>query len=102
MNPGLNTEVIEKLCNKELNTNNGGAGGEFFFFSYNNQVVLKTINQEELNLLLKNLKDYQEYLQNNKGTYISKIYGIFGFTKLDKRGNFAATTEYFIIQRNIS
>ncbi|EGR32350.1 phosphatidylinositol-4-phosphate 5-kinase family protein, putative [Ichthyophthirius multifiliis] len=57
----------------------GGRSGEFFFFTYDNQLILKTLKEEELNTFKKNLYQYVTYLNENQTSMITKIYGLYSF-----------------------
>ncbi|KAL4499043.1 hypothetical protein ABPG72_016945 [Tetrahymena utriculariae] len=57
----------------------GGRSGEFFFFTYDNQLILKTLKEEELIPFKKNLYSYVEYMNQNQTSMISKIYGMYSF-----------------------
>ena len=75
----------------------GGKSGEFFFFSHDNQLIIKTMNDEELLVLLDRLEKYLKYNIDNPDTLIAKIYGIFKFTRLDLEESYN-----LIIMRNIN
>jgi 1-phosphatidylinositol-4-phosphate 5-kinase len=71
-NPILNSESINKMRESE------GKSGSFFFFTNDNNFLIKTITDSELNNMLGNfMKAYYEHIINNEETLLAKIYGIF-------------------------
>jgi 1-phosphatidylinositol-4-phosphate 5-kinase len=54
-----------------------GKSGSFFFFSHDNEFIIKTMTEDELQVFLKALPDYFKHLQNNKSSLIARIYGVF-------------------------
>ncbi|CAD8186384.1 unnamed protein product [Paramecium octaurelia] len=72
----------------------GGKGGAFFFFTFDNKLLIKTISEEELMIIQKNLGSYYLHLNRNE-SLISPIYGIFKF--LLKNGQ---ESQIFIVMRN--
>lgn len=71
----LNEEKIRKA-----GESGGGASGELFMFSHDNQLILKTANNGEVEVFKDLLLDYKEHMRLNKRTQISKIFGLFDFT----------------------
>jgi 1-phosphatidylinositol-4-phosphate 5-kinase len=57
----------------------GGNGGEFFFYSYDNKVIIKTINKSELEIYMSKLPKFMHHYKTNPNSLISKIYGVFSF-----------------------
>jgi 1-phosphatidylinositol-4-phosphate 5-kinase len=54
-----------------------GKSGSFFFFSYDNQFLLKTMNDNEMSIFNESLPDYYFHLRQNKNSLMARIYGIF-------------------------
>lgn len=63
--------------------NNKGKSGSYFFFSYDNQIVIKTMNLLEREILIDRLERYYTYIVENKTTFIAKIYGVYTFENID-------------------
>jgi hypothetical protein len=74
----------------------GGKSGEFFFFTTDNKYILKTVNNDELNLLIDNLPIFYEYYISNPNSLLTKIYGLFTF-----RGKQMQRTYHVILMKNI-
>lgn len=54
-----------------------GASGSFFFFSHDRRFIVKTVSEEELNLLGKILPQIHTHFKSNKSSLISRIYGVY-------------------------
>lgn len=54
-----------------------GKSGSFFFFSHDNEFIIKTMTEDELQIFLKALPDYFKHLQVNKSSLFARIYGVF-------------------------
>jgi 1-phosphatidylinositol-4-phosphate 5-kinase len=56
-----------------------GKSASFFFFTENKQFVIKTLKDEELELLAKKglLEKYYTYLKSNPNSLMARFYGIF-------------------------
>lgn len=54
----LNEESNDPSILKASGEGKGGASGEFFFFTHDNNLLLKTINDSELDILLKKLDKF--------------------------------------------
>lgn len=65
---------------KKAGESGGGASGELFMFSHDNQLILKTANNDEINMFRDLLFDYKEYLNKHPYSQISRIYGLFDFS----------------------
>ncbi|CAD8111637.1 unnamed protein product [Paramecium sonneborni] len=65
---------------KQFKGPDGGKGGAFFFFSYDNKLIIKTLSDQELLVIKKNLLKYFLHIQENE-TIISPIYGIYKLTR---------------------
>jgi len=64
---------------KSGNMQQGGRGGEFFFFSDDNRLIIKTINNKELQVLLGILPRYKKHFETNPRSLIAKIYAVYTF-----------------------
>jgi len=54
-----------------------GKSGSFFFFSYDKQFLIKTMNDNEMEVFVEALPEYFEHLKNNPDSLLARIYGIF-------------------------
>lgn len=54
-----------------------GKSGSFFFFSHDNKFIIKSMFEEEMDVLMDSLKDYKEHLAMYPESLIARIYGIF-------------------------
>ena len=54
-----------------------GKSGSFFFFSHDKKFIIKTMFQEELNIMMEKLPDYFNHIQQNPESLIARIYGVF-------------------------
>jgi len=59
-----------------------GKSSSLFFFTDNKAFVIKTLKEEEWDLLMKEnvLQNYYTYMMSNKESLLSKYYGIFTLT----------------------
>ncbi|CAD8066218.1 unnamed protein product [Paramecium sonneborni] len=76
----------------------GGKSGEFFFFSYDNQLIIKTMRQNEVNTYKKRLYNFATYQVNNQLSLINKIYGMYTFEREEQ----SKSRVHFFIMKNIS
>ncbi|CAD8084249.1 unnamed protein product [Paramecium primaurelia] len=88
-NPIANQEQINSFTGPD-----GGKGGAFFFFTFDNKLLIKTISEQELLVIKKNLGSYFFHLSRNE-SLISPIYGIFKFVLLNGQ-----ESQIFIVMRN--
>lgn len=68
--------IIEKFGGPD-----GGKGGEFFYFSDDNKIIVKTMTDTELNTFKMKLRNFIQHFIENPESLISKIYGIYTFTR---------------------
>ena len=54
-----------------------GSGGSFFYFTRDKKFILKSINNEEFDMLSRILNDYIKRLSSEIPSLIAKVYGIF-------------------------
>ena len=55
-----------------------GASGSFFFFSHDSKFLIKTLQKEEKNKMLRMLDDYIAHIKRSGNrSLIARIYGIF-------------------------
>jgi 1-phosphatidylinositol-4-phosphate 5-kinase len=82
----------------------GGKSGEFFFFSWDNKIIIKTMQTAEVVALRKRMYLYGNYLFNNPDSMIAKLYGVFTFQRLadNQIVDEAIPTTHFLVMRNIS
>ncbi|CAD8098750.1 unnamed protein product [Paramecium sonneborni] len=85
---------FEKITN--ASKNEGGKSGQFFFYSQDNQLIIKTVTQQELKIILSMLKNYFQYILSNPNTLIAKIYGVFTFEQENQKNI------NIIVMRNIA
>ncbi|CAD8161005.1 unnamed protein product [Paramecium octaurelia] len=76
----------------------GGKSGEFFFFTHNNQLILKTMRQSEVNTYMKRLLNFATYQANNPSSLLNKIYGMYTF----ERSENVEAKVHFLIMKNLS
>ncbi|CAD8166969.1 unnamed protein product [Paramecium pentaurelia] len=76
----------------------GGKSGEFFFFSHNNQLIMKTMRQQEVNTYKKRLLNFATYQANNPESLLNKIYGMYTFERVEK----SEAKVHFLIMKNLS
>ena len=57
-------------------------------------MMMKSMTKDELDILLKSLYSYKDHFGKNPDSMISKIYGVFTFSRGDK-------TEHILLMRNI-
>ncbi|CAK85804.1 unnamed protein product (macronuclear) [Paramecium tetraurelia] len=85
---------FEKITN--ASKNEGGKSGQFFFYSQDNQLIIKTVTQQELKIILTMLKNYFQYILSNPNTLIAKIYGVYTFEQENQKNI------NIIVMRNIA
>ncbi|EGR28601.1 kinesin motor domain protein [Ichthyophthirius multifiliis] len=73
----------------------GGKGGEFFYFSFDKAMIIKTMTEGEIDVFLKNLKEYINHFVFNEDSLIVKIYGVYTFIKNDQKN-------HILIIRNVT
>jgi 1-phosphatidylinositol-4-phosphate 5-kinase len=83
-NNGMDNERISHCVdpNKNYNTlisasESEGKSGSFFMKTTDQVLIIKTIKFKEIQILIKNIKDYAEYIINNPKSLLCKIYGCF-------------------------
>jgi 1-phosphatidylinositol-4-phosphate 5-kinase len=55
-----------------------GASGSFFFFSSDNKFIIKTLRNNEKDLLLGLLDDYSDHIESsNNYSLLTRIYGLY-------------------------
>ena len=54
-----------------------GKSGSFFFFSHDNKFIIKSMFEQEQDILMEHLKDYEKHLTLYPDSLIARIYGIF-------------------------
>ncbi|CAK74756.1 unnamed protein product (macronuclear) [Paramecium tetraurelia] len=92
-------DVSKNLSKVEQFTGpDGGKSGEFFFFTHNNQFILKTMRQSEVNTYKKRLLNFATYQANNPSSLLNKIYGMYTF----ERSENAEAKVHFLIMKNLS
>ena len=81
-----------------MNKSEGGKSGEFFFSTFDNKLLIKTINKKELDIFIQHFMEYYNYfLKINPKSLITPIYGIFSFERVD-----IAQMAHIILMRNIT
>ena len=75
INESLNIDENIKSC-KEAGESTGKSGS-FFFFSKDRRFMIKTMFQDELELLMENLVDYFKHLEENPESLLARIYGVY-------------------------
>jgi len=82
---GINADLIKSSLNPTANRKSvfkagesQGKSGSFFFFSADRNFIIKTMNEGELKILLKMLKEYHMHLwKNQTNSLMSRIYGVY-------------------------
>jgi len=69
--PQLNNKAVFKAGESQ------GKSGSFFFFSHDRRFIIKTMFQDELDIMMENLPEYFEHLKENPDSLIARIYGVF-------------------------
>ena len=84
----LSMHLVEKSLSPELNRDQvfsagegAGKSGSVFFFSHDNKWLIKTMKNEEVDLMIKILPDYLEHHRKNPYSLLAKIFGIFTIKK---------------------
>lgn len=54
-----------------------GKSGSFFFFSHDRKFIIKTMYQEELEIMMEKLGEYYKHIQDNPNSIIARFYGVF-------------------------
>mmetsp|Transcript_448 Transcript_448/g.898 ORF Transcript_448/g.898 Transcript_448/m.898 type:complete len:217 (+) Transcript_448:1407-2057(+) len=73
-------ESLSTTVNKEKVFKAGeseGKSGSFFFFSHDDKFIIKTMFQEELDIMIESLRQYHDYIEQNPSSLIARIYGVF-------------------------
>ena len=88
---------LDKNINKIFLAGKGsGRSGSFFFYSFDNNLIIKTIQSSEKQLLLKTIDDISSHtLQTKNKSLLSRIYGIYSI----KTAQFAKVS--FVLMENI-
>lgn len=81
----------------------GGRGGQFFFFSFDNQIIIKSLSNDDFKCMKKILKPYYEHMINNQNSLIMKIYGIYDFAFFNKKNSKSCIfSQKVMIMRNLT
>lgn len=67
-------EIIQKATNSA-----GGKSGDLFFQTYDNKLIIKTVNKTDLEEFKKRIQPYYEHIIRYPQTFIAKIFGIYTF-----------------------
>lgn len=71
LSPSVNNKAVFKAGEST------GKSGSFFFFSHDRKFIIKTMFQEELNIMMENLPRYFDYITSTPHSLIARIYGVF-------------------------
>eukprot|EP01084_Bolivina_argentea_P308482 533441_1 len=71
-----------------------GRSGAFFFFTKDMKYLIKTLTKSEAQLLLDTLKNYVNFMTNNRKTYLSKYFGLHSI-------KLYGHSIYFVVNKNI-
>mgnify|MGYP006091028943 CR=1 FL=1 len=81
---GIDFKRIKKSMNPSKNRDQifssgeaSGASGSFFFFSHDKRFIVKTMSNDELELMQKILPDMYRHLRDNPDSLLARIYGIY-------------------------
>jgi len=76
------------MKNKLSISESQGRSGNFFINTDDNEFILKTITDDELNLITTSfIKKYAKYLAKNKDSLLCRLYGLFQITLIEKHVN---------------
>ena len=90
-------DFAQNYRNIKLSGKGSGKSGAFFFFSNDNQFLIKTITEQELDNFLQLLPDLTKYLGENPNSLIAKIYAVFTYDVNESVERF-----HFIMQKNVN
>ena len=71
MAPEKNNKAVFKAGKSQ------GKSGSFFFFSHDRRFIIKTMFQEELDIMMESLPEYFRHIQQNPKSLVARIYGVF-------------------------
>ena len=76
---GISTaEFMLSICDKPLiPLSNPGASGSVFYLSYDDTFIIKTVQKNEHNFMMRLLPGYYMNLVQNKKTTLPKFFGLF-------------------------
>jgi 1-phosphatidylinositol-4-phosphate 5-kinase len=98
INDGLDDSVFFKsFSNIKKYGANASKSGSVFYITDDERFIIKSVSKSERNFLKKIAKKYQEYLAQNKDTYLIKFYGLY---KL-KQENIIPKRLRFVVMNNI-
>lgn len=60
-----------------LSENSPGKSGSFFFVTSDNKFLIKTIKEQEFELLKDSLKEYYQFLDKNRNSLLCRYYGMY-------------------------
>jgi 1-phosphatidylinositol-4-phosphate 5-kinase len=76
------------MRNKLSISESQGKSGNFFICTDDNELILKTITDDELKLITSSfLKKYCKYLTKNNDSLMCRLYGLFQISLIDKNVN---------------
>jgi len=91
---------IEQI--KNSSKADGGRGGQFFFFSYDNQIILKSLSNDDFKCMKKILQPYYDYMAKNNDSLIMRIYGVYEFTFFNiKNKKTSIFSQKMMVMRNL-
>lgn len=81
----------------------GGRGGQLFLFSFDNQLIVKSMSEEDWKALKGVHKKYCEYVGRREESLITRIYGAFVFNFYDRsRQRSPIFSQKVIVMRNLA
>ena len=78
----VNRQKNEQQIRKQVQSD-GGKSGQFFFFTYDNRIILKTLELKELDVILERLKAFCDHYIECPDSLITKICGIYTIKDLE-------------------
>lgn len=76
----------------------GGRSGEMLFFNHDHSLLFKTVSKHDVSSFLKFADSYFAYFREDSSSLISKIYGLYSFTRKDAND----VKTYLIFMRNLA
>lgn len=81
----------------------GGRGGQLFLFSFDSQLIVKSLSEEDWKALKGVQRNYCDYLGRKEESLITRIYGAFSFNFYDKRRQKSPIfSQKIMIMRNLA
>ena len=95
---GVSDEIYNEEFSKTMKERliEGGASGAFFFFSKGQAYIAKSCTSEELLNLKINAKEYAQHMEDNPGSFITRIFGVYMLRIYGTELNFFVMNNLFL------